>query len=207
MMTRSISSLLACLLAAACGSPGPRRPEDPAYRTELLERLARDQAIRDTLILSIQDSGAPSVPVIQRMMAIDSQNLLWFRSRLERDGWPAVAQVDTDGISAAFLLVQHADADPDFQERMLPQLEDAYRRGEVSGQDVALLTDRVAKARGRPQRYGTQTTIVDGRAVIDPIEDSGGVDDRRAALGLPTLATYKRFLDSILTRPTEAAAP
>ncbi len=42
-------------------------------------------------------------------------------------------------------------------------LEPKIRAGEVDGQDLALLTDRVAKARGRPQPYGVQTTLRDGK--------------------------------------------
>ena len=60
------------------------------------------------------------------------------------------------------------------------------------------------KAKGRPQVYGTQSTIRDGQAIIDPIEDSAGLDARRAQLGLPPLAVYKRFLDSMLSH---AGAP
>ncbi|HEX5004243.1 MAG TPA: DUF6624 domain-containing protein, partial [Gemmatimonadales bacterium] len=106
-----------------------------------------------------------------------------------------------DGVAAAALLVQHADADPAFQATVLPMLEAAFRAGTVTGQELAMLTDRVAKAQGRPQRYGTQTTVIDGRVIFDPIEDSGQVDARRAAMGLPPLAEYKRVLDSAYARP------
>jgi hypothetical protein len=87
---------------------------------------------------------------------------------------------------------------------MLPKLEAAYRAGEVDGQSVALLTDRVAKAQGRPQIYGSQTTMHGREPVIDPIADSAGVDARRAKLGLPPLAVYKHMLDSVLAN---AGAP
>jgi hypothetical protein len=97
-----------------------------------------------------------------------------------------------------FLLVQHADRDPAFQAEMLPHLAEAYRRGEIPGQSLALLTDRVAKAQGRPQVYGTQTTFRGREPIVDPIADSANVDARRAELGLPPLAVYMRFLDSMV---------
>jgi hypothetical protein len=77
-------------------------------------------------------------------------------------------------------------------------VEAAYRAGQVDGQSVALLTDRVAKARGRLQIYGTQTTFQGSEPVFDPIEDSAGVDARRARLGLLPLAVYKQKLDSMV---------
>ncbi len=64
-----------------------------------------------------------------------------------------------------------------------------------------MLTDRVAKAQRRPQVYGTQTTGRAGKMVFDPIEDSLHVDQRRANMGLPSLAEYKRVLDSVFSKP------
>jgi hypothetical protein len=83
--------------------------------------------------------------------------------------------------------------------RGLPLLERAYRADEASGQQLALLTDRVAAARGKPQVYGTQADIRDGRVRLKPIADSAGVDARRAAVGLPPLREYVRVLDSVYT--------
>jgi hypothetical protein len=175
----------------------------PGDRRELLSRLAVDQAIRDTFVAQIREGGTITPELGRRMNAIDSANTAWLKPRIAAAGWPKRATVDSDGVDAAFLMVQHADLDPAFQEQALPLLESAYRAGEVPGGDLALLTDRVAKARGRRQRYGTQTTIVKGRAIIDPIEDSAGVDGRRASLGLPPLGVYQRLLDSMLTAPPQ----
>lgn len=72
----------------------------------------------------------------------------------------------------------------------------AYRSGNANGQDVALLTDRVASARGQPQVFGTQADIIDGRVVLKPIVDSVNVDARRASIGLPSMKVYLRVLDS-----------
>jgi hypothetical protein len=80
-------------------------------------------------------------------------------------------------------------------------LESAHRRGQAQGQHVALLTDRLARARGEPQVYGTQAMLRDGRMAVGPIRDSSGVDARRAAIGLPPLAEYLRVLDSVYVGP------
>ncbi|ODT03645.1 MAG: hypothetical protein ABS52_08550 [Gemmatimonadetes bacterium SCN 70-22] len=188
------------LLLTACSRRNTGPYSEPALRAELLSRVARDQAVRDTFQVQLRQTGTITPALFASMSRVDSANFLWLREVVRSQGFPTHAQVGRDGVAAATLLVQHADAAPDFQGEMLPTFEALHRSGDVTGQELALLTDRVAKARGRPQRYGSQTTIVDGKVIIDPIEDSAGVDARRRALGLPPLAEYKRVLDSLYAR-------
>jgi hypothetical protein len=170
---------------------------DPALRGELLTRVARDQAVRDTFATQLQATGTITPALVASMRHVDSLNLEWLTPFIRTRGFPTRAAVGHDGVLAAALLVQHADADPAFQAEVLPMLAAAYRAGDVAGQEIAMLTDRVATAHGRPQAYGTQTTIRDGVVRFDPIADSATVDARRLALGLPLLVVYKRALDSL----------
>jgi hypothetical protein len=155
--------------------------------------------VRDTFVAQLNTPGGPTPELVASMAAVDSANLAWLKPLLLASGWPTRAALDSNGVQAVFLLVQHADRDPAFQAAMLPKVEAAYRNGDIEGQSLALLTDRVAKAQGRRQVYGTHTSVRDRKAIIDPIEDSAGLDARRAKLGLPPLAVYKRFLDSMLS--------
>lgn len=84
---------------------------------------------------------------------------------------------------------------------MLPSIEEAHRRGDLNGGAVALLTDRVQVKAGHPQIYGTQLSLRDGRWVLDPVADSATVDTRRKRMGLPLLADYLRFVDSVMRSP------
>lgn len=193
------------LVSSAC-SPGAKpvvSNRDSAYREELFTRLKTDQAVRDTFAQDMRTLGWPTPATAERMASVDSGNTAWLKQKILTQGFPTPEQVGPDGVNAAFLLVQHADADLEFQERVLPMIEAAYRRGTVDGQNLGLLTDRVLKARGQKQRYGTQTTMKAGRLVIDPIEDSANVDDRRAMLGLPPLKAYKKLLDSLYAPVTK----
>lgn len=166
-------------------------------RSELLRRAAADQSVREQLTRALQAGNQPDSSVIANMLAVDSANTAWLRDAVERRGWPGRSSVGDDGAAAAFLLVQHSDRDTAFQARVLAALEAVYRSGEVQGQEVALLTDRLSGARGKPQVYGTQATVRDGRVVLDPIIDSASVDARRAELGLPPIRDYLRVLDSV----------
>lgn len=188
------------LLACSSKPATQAAVSNPTLRQELLTRLERDQAIRDTFTAQLRATGTLSPALLAAMKSVDSINLAWLKPQIKQAGFPTRAQVGPDGVKAATLLIQHADADPAFQAESLPFLEAAYKSGDVTGQEVALLTDRVAKAQGRPQRYGTQATMRDGRTIIDAIEDSAGVDARRAAMGLPPLTEYKRVLDSVYGR-------
>jgi hypothetical protein len=96
-----------------------------------------------------------------------------------------------------------AVSDPAFQEKVLPLVEAAYRRGDLAGQDYALLLDRVQVDQGKPQVYGTQAKApsewTGGEPVLQPIEDEAHVDERRAEVGLPPLAEYLKLLKKMHT--------
>lgn len=195
--------LLTLTFALACAGPEDTDARwDASMKRELLDRVAADQAAREQMVSAMRAGSAPDPATVADLAAADSANTAWLQEMVARHGWPDRGRVGDDGASAAFLLVQHADRDTAFQARVLPSLEAAFRRGEAQGQHVALLTDRLARARGEPQVYGTQATLRDGRMVADPIRDSSSVAARRAAMGLPPLAAYLRVLDSIyLGRP------
>lgn len=183
-----------CFLAAVRAAPG-QEVEVPELRAELLEMAEADQAARHELVESLQAGGEPDSALVAELMALDARHTARMKQVLVEHGWPGISAVGADGSGAAFLLVQHSDRDPAFQKMALELLEDAWRDGEASGQDFALLTDRVRVHEGRPQLYGTQASIEDGRLVFDPIADSASVDARRAELGLPPLAQYRALLE------------
>lgn len=187
------------LVALGCGAHDrpALTPWDDALRVELLRRVAADQEARERFVAALQAGTAPDTGLFIELKTIDSSNALWLQEAVARHGWPERDVVGEEGARAAFLLVQHADHDTAFQAAMLPALDAAFRRGQAEGQSVALLTDRLAVARHEPQVFGSQTTVTDGRITFAPIADSGGVDARRARMGLPPLDEYRRVLDSV----------
>jgi hypothetical protein len=209
--TLTSSYLLAAVLLASCAasrpsSASPHRPVDETLRRALLARAASDQEARAVMTRRLQQGVALDSSVAQAMEVVDTANTTWLKRVVREHGWPRISLVGRDGESAAFLIAQHADRDTAFQASMLPLLERAYASGEAEGQQVALLTDRVATARGMPQSYGTQSLIVDGRVTLKPIADSAGVDARRARLGLRPLREYVRMLESFYTPRSAGSA-
>ncbi|HET6765530.1 MAG TPA: DUF6624 domain-containing protein, partial [Longimicrobiaceae bacterium] len=168
---------------------------------ELLEMEKADQAAREPLETAFSPGAKPDsarmVAIFTRLQRVDSANLARLKEMVREHGWPDAPRVGPEAAQAVFLLVQHADRDVPFQKEYLGWLESAYHAGLLprgGGQALALLTDRVRTAEGRPQLYGSQVDITGGRAVVKPIEDAEHVDVRRAALGLPPLAEYLAML-------------
>jgi hypothetical protein len=101
---------------------------------------------------------------------------------------------------AAWLLVQRAP--PDFQEKCMPLLEGADARDNANRRGLAYPMDRVLMHQGQPQIYGTQYLHRDGTVTLRQLQDPGGLDEGRAALGLePEAQTGAR-----LPAATRAAA-
>ncbi|XXF79410.1 hypothetical protein P2318_06570 [Myxococcaceae bacterium GXIMD 01537] len=160
--------------------------EDPALRDELMKMMEEDQEARMALGRSdFKDEAAKA-----RMAAIDTRNTARMKEIIAAKGWPGTKLVGANGSLAAWLLVQHADLDVAFQKQCLPLIEKAVAQGEASAKNLAYLTDRVLVAENKPQRYGTQFHEVDGNLVPRPLEDEARVDERRASVGLGTLAEY-----------------
>jgi hypothetical protein len=159
-------------------------------RAELLRRQAADQEMRMRWTELMRDAsvGQPpsteAVELSQRLAAIDEENTSWFHGVVREHGWPGRSLVGEEAAHAAWLLVQHADRDPDFQRECLDLLQAAVEPGDGSAQELAYLTDRVLLAEGKPQRYGTEFTAGATAWEPQPLEDPDRVDERRASVGL-----------------------
>jgi hypothetical protein len=116
---------------------------------------------------------------------------------IQQHGWPGRSLVGYDGAHAAWLLVQHADADAEFQTRCLGLVKVAVAQGEAAAKDWAYLIDRVRVSRQQPQVYGTQfKQSADGGFQPHPIEDPTHVDERRKSVGLGSLAEYEQQMQA-----------
>jgi hypothetical protein len=149
---------------------------------ELGARCGADQALRH---LPPDEPG-----LVERLAVVDADNQAWLQRVIEERGWPGRTLVGAAGAHNAWLLAQHAP-DLDFQVRCRDLLAAAVDTGEATAAQLAYLDDRVRMQQGLAQRYGTQIRLdADGRPVPFAIDDPGGVDDRRRAVGLGPLAEY-----------------
>jgi hypothetical protein len=84
-------------------------------------------------------------------------------------------------------------------------IDEASMKGEVPRWQFAYIDDRIRAFEGLPQRYGTQWR--DGAEGLEPypIEDPDHVDERRAALGLPSLDELRASMPVEYVLDPEAA--
>lgn len=195
--------MLACSVAAADGS---------ALRDELLTRIEKDQQARFAGIAWAAEHGVDGIvdeeslterereeyaAVWAEVSRIDAENTAWLKRVVQQQGWPAYSAVGVDAGDAAWLMAQHADADPSFQ-RLCLDLMRALPANEMSQSSLAMLTDRVLLAEGKGQVYGTQFVVKNGQWVPRDLDDPDNVDTRRAEVGLPPLAEYKEMLEAVM---------
>ncbi|WP_404336473.1 DUF6624 domain-containing protein [Sphingomonas sp. MMS12-HWE2-04] len=129
--------------------------------------------------------------------ARDRANTAWLKAKVAAQGWPTISAVGPPGSSAAWLLVQHADAEPAFQLKALRLMEPLVAKHEVHPPNFAYLYDRVMlKIRG-VQRYGSQATCKDGKRVAQPLEDAAAVEGLRKEMGMEPMSAYLRSMDEV----------
>ena len=176
---------------AAMAVDDGHRFTQPALREELARRAAADAGVRDAAMAK----GTPDPAAMQKVLKTDAGNLAWLKELVARQGFPTVAQVGAQGVANAWLLAQHADRDNAFQWQVLRTLQARGEQAGVRKQELAMMTDRVLLAQGKPQRYGTQFAAGEGGKLrMQPVGDRAGLDARRAAMGLMPLALYRCVL-------------
>ena len=97
---------------------------DYALRQELLSLADADQHFRRTWAGLDGDASRDA-------MTTEHARAARLAEIVDERGWPGAPLVGDDGTRAAWLIVQHADHDVDFQERALALVASAVQRGEA----------------------------------------------------------------------------
>lgn len=120
----------------------------------------------------------------------DSVNLIKVTAILDKFGWLGSEIVGQKGNSTLFLVIQHSDQKT--QEKYLPMMRDAVKKGKAQGSSLALLEDRVALAQGKKQIYGSQISRNSETNLfyVMPLENPESVNERRAQVGLGPIEDY-----------------
>jgi hypothetical protein len=122
--------------------------------------------------------------VFNLMCTNDEENLGWFKHQIAEIGWFGQKRFGWAADQAALLIVQHADADPGFQESIVASLWPRLAVADTDPENFAYLVDRVAVRAGRPQEFGTQMEWVNGQWIVPEIEDHDSLDARRNRMNL-----------------------
>ena len=195
----AIFSSLATATNPAQGNGSSSPPLNKALQAELLKMEAEDQKYRELLeaeMIKMSSSGTTTaskeyIAAVKSQDEIDKRNMARLEEIIKGYGWPGSRLVGEEAAQAAFLILQHSDLQ--HQEKYLPLLKEAAKKGEARAADAAMLEDRILVREGKKQLYGTQVSFgpeTGGKLVLNPVEDEEHVDERRAAVGLMPLAEY-----------------
>jgi len=146
--------------------------------------------------------------VSERVTKVDEFNTAEIQKMLKGRGW---FRDDKDGEGAGrygWLIAQHADRNPTFQQAALKLMKAELGAPGVSKSNYAYLYDRVQMRfmdsdglDERIQRYGTQGRCT-GPGTWEPLpmEDPENIDVRRAEVGLGPIAEYKVRFKTLCTK-------
>jgi hypothetical protein len=171
------------------------------FETNLDQKLAaelalirkEDQGLRLRLDTIRKEKGVSSdeeKELWKKINHSDSINLAKIVTLLDQKGWLAPEQVGYMGSQTIFLVIQHAGLA--VQQKYLPMMRVAVKKGSALPNDLALLEDRVAMREGKSQIYGSQITAdkETKKYYLYPVIDPDHLDDRRATVGLEPIANY-----------------
>ena len=198
----SVGPVIDAFLAATRLAEESSRPSASADLGRQLEaRPLGEQVLRRASTWGVgNDTDSPQLSPLGRALfqarigiatvARDEANTEWLKGVVAERGWPTISAVGEEASFAAWLLVQHADADPAFQLDALRLMEPLVVSGEVSKSNYAYLYDRVMLKLAGKQRYATQVRCRDGIRAPQPLEDEANVDRLRSEVGLPPVSEY-----------------
>jgi hypothetical protein len=122
----------------------------------------------------------------------DSINRARVKKIFKQYGWPKISAIGKDGQNNFWLIVQHADDDPAFQQAALSAMQKLKKNGDVNLENYAFLYDRVLCNLNYRQWYGTQVNwTTHGKASsFRSIAEEDGVDKRRDSMKMLPLMLY-----------------
>jgi len=167
---------------------------EPEVRRQLQDRFEADQRARRAYLKNPHDSA-----LMSSVERLDADNQTWLKQLVRDKGVPTAAQVGENGVKWAWVIVQHADAQPEWQASLQPEFEKRYQAGELSADLIAKLTDRVLLKQHKPQRFGTQFDWLSGHFNPRGAVDIAQIDANRSAIGLMPLADYACLVNQKLS--------
>ena len=178
-----------------------RDVHDIDYVKSIIDAMYQfDQEVR---VHFIKDRSNPAA--IEIMHEMDRVHTQTMKAIVAQHGWLTISKFGVQADNQAWLLVQHADNDPLFQEQCLFLLQDLITTQETNLKNYAYLYDRVAlqsQAMGMKQRYGTQCFVSDtGDVSLQPYEGSmQDLDVRRQLIGFMPIEAYIQQITSMYTK-------
>lgn len=187
------------------GNSRLRRNKDIRKIQQNIIRLWREDQSARGVYVALQTSDETGYQYWASRLAsahtaqIDGISQKYIESVMEQFGWIDSKRFGKTVSNHAWLLVQHADHNPEFQAMALKLMEPYLESGGINRSNYAYLFDRVAVNTGMKQRFGTQPDwiCVDGEMQLQPLEDPKNVNKRRKKMGMESVEDGLSYMNSI----------
>lgn len=109
-----------------------------------------------------------------------------------KNGFPGYNLLGKEGSQNFWIMVQHSDHNPEFQNKVLQKMKLQVDKKNANSKNYAMLVDRVKINTGLQQIYGSQVSFNHKKAQAYPknLFDSINVNKRRRSIGLQPLEIY-----------------
>jgi hypothetical protein len=171
---------------------GAQKLNEP-LRAELLAMEKNDQTLRREC-----NEKGEKMPECYGQIAktTDGPNTERLSEIVDKYGMPTAGLVGKDGFEAFMIVLQHATSDK-LREKCLKPIRKAFRRKELHPQNYANFVDRLLVHQGKPQLYGSNFDLKDGKLVMSPVKDPRDLDKRRQKIGLMPIGEYMKGLEEM----------
>lgn len=131
------------------------------FINELKKRIVQDQKVR------FDPTSKPA-----EIRSIDKSNTKWLKAYLSKHDFPSKADFTEQQLHEISFLILHADHDHTFQESSLKKIYLLSKYEQYPKKFYAMLYDRVAVAKGKKQKFGTQCNTINGKIVSEKMQHS-----------------------------------
>lgn len=144
-----------------------------------------------------QDDQRKRMELITSMQKTDSLNYFLLKDIVKDHGFPNFDLVGQAGAHNFWLLIQHQDQHPQFQEEVLGKMKMEVDKGKASPTDYAYLIDRVKVNTGQQQIYGTQMQLNASETSYEPknVIEPDKLNERRKSVGLSSIEEYIQMMN------------
>lgn len=171
-----------------------------------IDKLAeQDQNCRKKLVELKNDLESNAKDIenqVEIIRKIDASNLIEAKKILQENGYPGIDLVGKRSSHNYWILIQHCDSDPKFQDEALKAMRVELENGNVDPIDYAYLSDRTLVNHNKPQIYGTQMLWNEDLREFTPKEmiEPTKINERRKSIGLESIENYKMMMKSLYFR-------
>lgn len=162
------------------------RDEDQKYRNALSELSNQGNADKEEM-----------AKTLKKCREVDSLNQIQVKQIFEKYGYPGNDLIGEKSAHNFWLLVQHCDTDPEFQEKVLDAMEKEVKKKNADPSDYAYLRDRVCVNLDKPQVYGTQMRVNADSTSFEPLPliEPKKVNKRRKKMGMGKIERYIKTMN------------